>query len=175
MPIYMEISQLHRTVTIVARGAIDADEIRGMAMKLFEAKVRSYAKILEVAGATTDFTVDQIERLSTLLRGNSTERRGPIAFVVDPRRMAFPQAFASHTEGEGPIKLFTSLRDARKWTEQILHAPASRAAAPPAAQPISPPPMPSGQNAWTDPARRGVMLVGNRQREVTVRTLERAA
>ena len=39
MPIYMEISQLHRTVTIVARGAIDADEIRGMAMKLFEAKV----------------------------------------------------------------------------------------------------------------------------------------
>ena len=89
--------------------------------------------------------------------------------------MAFPQAFASHTEGEGPIKLFTSLRDARKWTEQILHAPASRAAAPPAAQPISPPPMPSGQNAWTDPARRGVMLVGNRQREVTVRTLERAA
>ena len=181
MPIYMEISQLHRTVTIVARGTIDADEIRGMAMKLFEAKVRSFAKILEVAGATTDFSIEQIERLSSLLRGASAEKRGPIAFVVDPRRMAFPQAFASHTEGEGPIKLFTSLRDARKWTEQIPHAPqrreqpASTPAAHPAAQPVTPPPLPAGQNAWTDPARQGVLLVGNRQREVRVRSLERAA
>lgn len=172
MPIYMEISQLHRTVTIVARGAIDPDEIRGMAMKLIEAKVRTYAKILEVAGATTDFTVEQIERLSSLLRGASSERRGPIAFVVDPRRMAFPQAFAAQTESDGPIKLFTSLRDARKWTETILHAPRP---AQPAAQPVTPPPMPAGQNAWTDPARQGVLLVGNRQREVTVRSLEKAA
>ena len=164
MPIYMEVSQLHRTVTIVARGKIEPEEIRAMAIKLFEAKARSFAKILEVAGATTEFTVEQIERLSTLLRGNSTEPRGPIAFVVDRDRVAFPQAFAAHTASEGPIQLFTSLRDARKWTEQILHAPR------PAAQPL-----PAGQNAWTDPARQGVMLVGNRQREVTVRTLEKAA
>jgi hypothetical protein len=162
MPIYMEISQLHRTVTIVARGHVDADEVRGMAVKLFEAKVRSFAKILEVAGATTDFTVEQIERLSTMLRGASTEKRGPIAFVVDPKRMAFPQAFASHTEDEGPVKLFTSLRDARKWTEKILHAP-QQAPLPPA-----------GQNAWTDPQRQGVMLVGNRQRDVKV-SLDKAA
>jgi hypothetical protein len=162
MPIYMEISQLHRTVTIVARGHVDADEIRAMAVKLFEAKVRSFAKILEVAGATTEFTLEQIERLSSLLRGASAEKRGPIAFVVDPKRMAFPQAFASHTESEGPVKLFTSLRDARKWTETILHAPRQE------------PPLPAGQNAWTDPERHGVMLVGNREREVTV-SLDKAA
>ncbi|HZP99104.1 MAG TPA: hypothetical protein VFB13_06180 [Reyranella sp.] len=171
MPIYMEVSQLHRTVTIVARGQIAPDEIRGMAMKLAEAKVRSYAKILEVAGATTDFTVEQIERLSSLLRGASSEKRGPIAFVVDPRRMAFPQAFASQTEAEGPIKLFTSLRDARKWTETIIHSPEWKAAV--AAAAAAPPP-PANQNAWTDPDRQGVLLVGDRQREVTV-SLEKAA
>jgi hypothetical protein len=172
MPVYMEISQLHRTVTIVARGKIDPEEIRAMAIKLAEAKVRSFAKILEVAGATTDFTIEQIERLSTLLRGASAERRGPIGFVVDPRRMAFPQAFATHTENEGPVRLFTSLRDARKWTEQILHGP------PPKEMPLPPsvlPRPPAGQTAWTDPERRGVLLVGNRQREVTVRSLEKAA
>lgn len=169
MPIYMEISQLHRTVTIVARGHIDPDEIRGMAIKLFEAKVRSFAKILEVASATTEFTLEQIERLSALLRGASTEKRGPIAFVVDPRRTAFPQAFASQTEAEGPIKLFTSLRDARKWTETIIHSPQWKASLAGVVPPVT-----ANQNAWTDPARQGVLLVGNRQREVTV-SLEKTA
>ena len=173
MPIYMEVSRLHRTVTIVARGKIAPDEIRGMAVNLAEAKVRPFAKILEVAAATTDFTLEQIERLSTLLRGATAEKRGPIAFVVDPRRTAFPQAFASQTGSEGPIRLFTSLRDARKWTEQILHAPPPPASA--SAQPVQPPPMPPrGQNAWTDPQRQGVMLLRGRQREVTVRSLEAA-
>lgn len=170
MPIYLEISQLHRTVTIVARGKIDAEEIRGMAIKLAEAKVRPFAKILEVAGATTEFTPEQVMRLAAFLRGASTEKRGPIAFVVDAAHTAFPKAFAAETEDEGPIRLFTSLRDARKWTEQILHAPSpggqearhTRSA------------LPQGQTAWTDPARRGVLLRGSRQREVTVRTLDAA-
>ncbi len=169
MPIYMEISRLHRTVTIVARGTIDPEEIRGMAIRLADAKVRSFAKILEVAGATTDFTVEQIERLAALLRGASTEKRGPIAFVVDPKRMAFPQAFASQTESEGPIRLFTSLRDARRWTEEILHSTAYGRGPHPSDLP------PKGQTAFTDPAREGVMLKGSRQREVTVRPLEKAA
>jgi hypothetical protein len=168
MPIYMEVSRLHRTVTIVARGAIDPEEIRAMAVRLTEAKVRSFAKILEVAGATTNFTVEQVERLATLLRGASTEKRGPIAFVVDPKRMAFPQAFASRTEDEGPIRLFTSLRDARRWTEQILASSAYGRGPDP--QSVAP----QGQTAFTDPAREGVMLRGNRQREVTVRSLEAA-
>ena len=78
MPIYMEISRLHRTVTIVARGKIEPDEIRGMAMKLAAEKVRSFAKILEVAGATTEFTLEQVVRLAETMRGASTEKRGQI-------------------------------------------------------------------------------------------------
>lgn len=166
MPIYMEISRLHRTVTIVARGKIEPDEIRGMAMKLAAEKVRSFAKILEVAGATTEFTLEQIVRLAEMMRGASTDKRGPIAFVVDAARTAFPQAYAMHTEKDGPVKLFTSLREARKWTENILHAPLPADAAP-----VEPP---VGQTAWTDPDRQGLMLRGNRQREVTVRSLDAA-
>ena len=172
MPIYMEISRLHRTVTIVARGKIEPDEIRGMAIKLLAEKVRAFAKILEVAGATTEFTLEQVMRLGEMMRGGSTERRGPIAFVVDKEHTAFPQAFATNTESDGPIRLFTSLREARKWTEQLLHAPPAKEQVPAAAAPPRPP---QGQNAWTDPHRRGVLLRGNRQREVTVRSLDTAA
>jgi hypothetical protein len=165
MPIYMEISRLHRTVTIVARGKIEPDEIRGMAMKLMAEKVRSFAKILEVAGATTEFTLEQVVRLGEMMRGASTDKRGPIAFVVDKEHTAFPQAFATNTESDGPVRLFTSLREARKWTEQILHAPRPRDEPMPARPPV-------GQNAWTDPQRQGVLLRGNRQRDVTVRSLD---
>lgn len=170
MPIYMEISRLHRTVTIVARGKIEPDEIRGMAMKLAAEKVRSFAKILEVAGATTEFTLEQIVRLAEMMRGASSDKRGPIAFVVDAGRTAFPQAYAMHTEKDGPIKLFTSLREARKWTENILHGPQPAIAPKPADAPAPP----VGQTAWTDPDRQGLMLRGNRQREVTVRSLDAA-
>ena len=50
MPIYLEISRLHRCVTIVARGALEADEIMGAAQQLFEARVPEFAKVVDVPG-----------------------------------------------------------------------------------------------------------------------------
>src|SRR5690242_5505390 len=148
MPIYMEISRLHRTVTVVARGNIDVEEIRSMALKLAEAKVRSFAKILEVAGATTEITAEHVQGFAALLRGASTEKRGPVAFIVNPERGALAKVFAEHTASEGPVRLFTSLREARKWSEEILSSSAYGRAA------EAPPP--NGQTAFTDPAREGV-------------------
>jgi len=158
MPIYMEISPLHRTVTIVARGKIAPDEIRGMAQQIFEAKVRPFAKIVEVAGATTEFTLDQIVRLAEIMRGASNEKRGPIAFVVSSERTAFPQAFANQTEEEGPIRLFTNLREARTWAEHVQHGGDPGAAN-------------DGQGGMSDPRRLGVMFRGARRRGVPVRSL----
>ena len=49
MPIYMEISRLHRCVTIVARGQLMPDEIMGAAKQLFEAQVHEMvAEVLRV-------------------------------------------------------------------------------------------------------------------------------
>jgi hypothetical protein len=162
MPVYMEISRLHRTVTIVARGEIGPDEVRGMAQQLVEANVRPFAKIVEVAGATTQFTPEQIQRVAQMLRGTAEEKRGPVAFIVDDRHTAFPQAFADETRAEGPINLFKSLREARVWLERIQHGPAEPAAAP------------AGQTPWTDPQRKGVMIRGDKQREVHIRALDAA-
>jgi hypothetical protein len=171
VPVYMEISRLHRTVTLVARGKIAPDEIRGMAMKLVAEKVRSFAKILEVTGATTTFTVEQIVQLGEMLKGASTERRGPIAFVIDDNRTAFPQAFAAYTEREGPIKLFTSLHAAREWTQQILHAPETGDTVPHEAAAAA---LAEGQHAWTDPRREGTMIRGVRQRDVPIKSMKAA-
>lgn len=163
MPIYMEISRIHRTVAIVARGKIASDEVQGMARQLAEANVRSFAKLIEVAGATTEFTPAQVSAIATFLRGASSEKRGPVAFVVDREHTAFPTAFANQTQGEGPIRLFTNLREARAWIELALYDPASAAA----------PPEPA-HDRWSPPDRRGVLFRGSRQREVLPRTRDAA-
>jgi len=159
MPVYMEISRLHRTVTIVARGTISPDEVRGIAQQLAEANVRPFAKIVEVAGATTEWTPEQVARVAQLLRGASSEKRGPVAFIIDPDRTAFPKAFAELTKGEGPIDMFKSLRDARDWLRRVEregeHPPAD-------------------QTPWSDPQRQGVLIRGDRRREVRVRELSAA-
>lgn len=168
MPIYMEISRLHRTVTIVARGRIDVEEIRSMAQRLAGAQVRSFAKILEVAGASSELKLDHVDQVAAMMRAASGEARGPIAFVLNPGQGPLAQAFAERTQSEGPVGLFGNLRDARRWTEQILASTAFGRGVQPAPLP------PIGQTAFTDPSREGVMLVGNRRREVTVRSLEPA-
>ena len=164
MPVYMEISRLHRTVTIVARGTITPDEIRGTAQQLAEANVRPFAKIVEVAGATTAWTPEQVMRVAELLRGASTEKRGPVAFIIDPSRTAFPTAFAELTKGEGPIDLFKSLRDAREWLRRIERdgdtPEAARA--------------PADQTPWSAPQRQGVLIRGDKKRDVRVRELDAA-
>lgn len=159
MPVYMEISRLHRTVTIVARGTISPDEVRGIAQQLVEANVRPFAKIVEVAGATTEWTPEQVARVAQLLRGASSEKRGPVAFIIDPDRTAFPKAFAELTKGEGPIDMFKSLRDARDWVRRI-----EREGDRP----------PADQTPWSDPQRQGVLIRGDRRREVRVRELSAA-
>jgi hypothetical protein len=164
----MEISRLHRTVTIVARGTISPDEIRGVAQQLADANVRSFAKIVEVAGATTEWTPKQVARVAQLLRGASSEKRGPVAFIIDPDRTAFPTAFAELTRGEGPIDLFKSLRDAREWLRKVEHAKThpELAAAQAATQ--------ADETPWSDPLRQGVLIRGDRRREVRVRDLTTA-
>jgi hypothetical protein len=166
MPVYMEISRLYRTVTIVARGEISLDEIKTAAQQLAEANVRSFAKVVEVTGASTSFTPDQVGKVAALLGGPTyipaSETRGPVAFIVDPARNTFAKAYADQTHGDVPIKWFQSLHQARDWLKRIEHERANAL------------PAPVNQTPWSDPAREGLMIRGDRQREVRIKALDSA-
>jgi len=157
VPIYLEISPLHRLVTIVARGTVNGPEVRASAQKLADAKVRRFAKIVEIASAAFDFTPEDIASLATLLRGSDNDPRGPVAFVVGTRESPFAKRFAEHTAAEGPVELFRSLHEARAWIARQLAAPARK-------------PMPAA-TTWADPDRHGTVIVGERQRDYTTREL----
>lgn len=126
MPIYIEISRLHRIVTIVSRGRVASDEVRGMAHQLADAHIHSFAKVVDVTNASGagDLTPEQIAGIALLLRGDGGEKRGPLAFIVDPDHDdGFSRTYAKVTEKDGPVSLFRSLHEARAWLDRIQHMP----------------------------------------------------
>lgn len=166
MPVYVEISPLHRLVTIVARGTLTSDEVRSTAQKVAEARVRRFAKIVEVAGAHLDLAPADVAQLAQTLRGDPADSRGPIAFVVAAHRGAFARQFAAATAHEGPVDVFHSLHEARAWIARVQQA-GSRAG-------ISRPNVQTAKNETdrgSDPERQGTMIRGTRQREFTTRDL----
>ena len=123
MPIHMDISPIHRLVIIVARGQVTPDEINRAVQELVEAGVPHFGKIIDVSVATSDLTKEQVERMAALLRGRPDEAsRGPVAFVINPNRVGFANAFADVTKGDRPVRLFRSLHDARRWLDQNAKA-----------------------------------------------------
>jgi hypothetical protein len=175
VPIYIEISNLHRTVTIVARGKLSPEEIRGAAQQMFEAKVPHFAKLVDVAGGVTEFTLPQVEAIATLLRGKPEEKRGPVAFLIAPGRGDFARAFAATQDGQRAVSLFTSLREARDWLTRPHDVPA----APVTAQPMQSASKPSTSTPpsapWSDPQRQAVMIRGTRRRDLVIVRRDRAA
>jgi hypothetical protein len=159
MPIYMEISRLHRCVTIVARGKIEPEEILGAGQKLFDAQVPEFAKIVDLLDASGGLSAEQMGRLATLLRGGPGTgpgaKRGPVAFMVDPRRGEFARAFAATEDGARPVHLFKSLREAREWLAQ-LDAPREDR-------------RPADSTPWSDPDREATMFRRGEKRDVPVR------
>jgi hypothetical protein len=155
MPIYLEISRLHRCVTIVARGKLAPDEIMGAAQQLFDAKVPEFAKIVDLLDASGGVSPEQMGRIAALLRGGSGTKRGPVAFMVDPRRGEFARAFAATETGERPVSLFKNLREARDWLAELDAAAQRRS--------------PADGTPWSDPERQATLFRRGERRAVPVR------
>lgn len=119
MPIYMDILRIERLVVIIARGHVTAEQIADNTKTLIVADVPGFAKIIDVAGSASALTREQVQRIADMLRGGpNSSSRGPVAFVVNPARTGFAEAFAEVTKGERPIEIFTNLHAARRWLKQ---------------------------------------------------------
>ena len=150
LPIYIEISKLYRCATIVARGKINSAEIMTAARELIDADIPLFAKLIDIVGATSDITAGDVRRLAAVLRKVGKIKRGPVAFLVAPERADFARAFAV-SQNERPVRLFTSIHQARDWLTHGAHIEAEQ-----------PPPAAAGA-PWSDPDREAV-LIRRRQR-----------
>ena len=160
MPIYIEISRLHRCVTIVARGQLLPDEIMGAAKQLFEAQVPQFAKLIDVAAASAEVSPEQVQRIADLFRSTPDVKRGPVAFLINPDKGEFARAFAA-TQSERPVSVFRNLREARAWLARIDEAERRADAGAFQSSPQSSP--------WSDPQREAVMFRRGQRRELPIR------
>jgi hypothetical protein len=116
MPIYLDISRIDRLVVISAHGQVTPEEIAVQLRGLKEADVLHFSKIIDLGLAQYELTKDQIESLATMLRSQAGDKpRGPLAFVIDPKRESFANTFAELTKGDRPVMLFHTIHAARKW------------------------------------------------------------
>jgi len=121
------------TARVEALGARAMGGVRENLNHLAEARVRRFAKIVEVAGAHLDLAPADIAHLAQTLRGDP-DNRGPIAFVVAANRGAFARQFAASTAHEGPVGVFHSLHEARAWIAKTQQAGSQAANSPPTPQ-----------------------------------------
>lgn len=119
MPIHLDISHLDRLVVAVVLGQATADDIASLARKFAESGMMHYRKIVDTTAG--DFFVDEarVASIAAFLRADpNAAARGPLAFVVDPAHPQFAEKFAELTAGERPVKVFYSLRAARRWLDE---------------------------------------------------------
>jgi hypothetical protein len=121
MTIHVDISDLHRLVIAVGLGDITPDDIADLAREFLKTGRQHYGKILDTTAATSPIDDDRMAAIAAFLRADpSAGARGPLAFVVDPKRGELPRKFAELTAGERPIKIFHNLREARAWVHENM-------------------------------------------------------
>lgn len=121
MPIHVRISHHDRLVVAVGHGTITAEEFQNAVREAVEQGALHYRKLIDVAAANTDADMERIKALLTLARtAPQAAQRGALAFVVDGKRGEVVRELAALTEeGERPVRVFTSLHEARKWLDEV--------------------------------------------------------
>ena len=119
MPIHLDISHLDRLVIAVVIGDATADDVRGLARQFAESGSMHYRKIVDITVGTLTIDEAGVVAIAAFLRADpKASSRGPLAFVVNPERAQFAEKFAELTADERPVKLFTTLRAARRWLDE---------------------------------------------------------
>jgi len=165
VPIYLEISRLHRCVTIVARGDLGPEEIAGACRQLADEHVSHFAKLVDTAASTSGMSQAEMEQMVQSLRGRSPEAaRGPVAFLIDPVRPGFGTLYAE-TQDKRRVHLFTSLHLARDWLMRTQRAGWQIAAQPDDSAELA---ARAASEPWSDPEREATMYRRSQRRVVPV-------
>ena len=119
MPIHIEISDLDRLVIAVALGEITPDDITEVAREFVKTGRQHYGKIIDTTAGSAIMDENRLAAIAAFMRADpQAGSRGPLAFVVDPKRGDQAQKFADLTADERPVKVFHSLRAARAWVRE---------------------------------------------------------
>lgn len=119
MPIHLDISHLDRLVIAVVLGEVTPDDIAGVVREFRTTGLHHYGKIIDTTAGSSPIDENRMAAIAAFMRADpNAASRGPLAFVVDPKRGEQAVKFAEITADERPVKVFNNLREARKWVRE---------------------------------------------------------
>ena len=119
MPIQLTIYHPDRLVIGRATGELTAIELAKFGREILTAGLMHYRKVIDVVDARPAFSEQELRAMAMVAREVKTDKqRGALAFVVDFGRGEFAKLFSSFEMEGRPSRVFTSLREARKWLAQ---------------------------------------------------------
>ncbi len=119
MPIHLEISDLDRLVLAVVLGEVTPDDIAEVAREFVKTGRQHYGKIIDTTAGSTAIDENRLSAIAAFMRADPRAgARGPLAFIVDPKRGELAHKFAEMTADERPVQVFHSLRAARAWVRE---------------------------------------------------------
>jgi hypothetical protein len=119
MPIHLDISDLDRLVIAVVLGEVTGDDIADVAREFLKTGRQHYGKIIDTTAGSSPVDENRLSAIAAFMRADpKAGSRGPLAFVVDPKRGEQVMKFAEMTADERPVKVFNNLRAARAWVRE---------------------------------------------------------
>lgn len=132
MPIRSTIDHFNRVVVGVGEGVLTIEDLVAFGLEILKAKVVHYGKIIDVATCEPGFTVIELTAFAQIVREQAANaERGPLAFVVDPKRGEMARLFTGFDIDGRPANTFRSLHEARQWLARFPAEALERATAPP--------------------------------------------
>lgn len=123
MPIHVDISDLDRLVIAVVLGEVTGDDIADVAREFLKTGRQHYGKIIDTTAGSSPVDENRLSAIAAFMRADpKAGSRGPLAFVVDPKRGERVMKFAEMTADERPVKVFNNLRAARAWVRENTKA-----------------------------------------------------
>jgi hypothetical protein len=119
MPLYWTIDSKERLFTASGEGGVTSADAMALLDALAGAKALSYRKLFDGSGIQSAMTNDELLAVCAQIRVHHKE--GPLGAVAivanDEQFETFARLLGALAAADRPMKLFTSLRQARNWLD----------------------------------------------------------
>jgi hypothetical protein len=117
MPLYWTIDSRERLFTGVGEGDVTLDDAMGLLEALEGAKALSYRKLFDGRAVTSAMSGDDLLALCAKIR--AYHEQGPVGALAmvgtNEQTVLYARLLGALASADRPIKVFTSLRQARSW------------------------------------------------------------
>jgi hypothetical protein len=120
MPLYWTIDSKARLFTGVAEGNVSLSDAIEFLEAMAGAKAMAYRKLFDGRAAISTMTPDELLSLCARIREYHEQgMMGALALVATPEQtVVFARLLGVLASAERPIKVFSTLRQARNWIEE---------------------------------------------------------